>query len=68
MNGGGQAGKSGASNKPPEPMCPMCGSELKKSPLGTAALRGVEGMAKQMHSAARKGLGPRPQGGYRPGR
>lgn len=43
---------SAGQQKPPEPMCPMCGSPLHRSPLGTAALRQVEGTAKQMHQAA----------------
>ena len=47
----GQPQKSGASQKPPEPRCPMCGSPMAKSPLGQTALRGVESIAKQMHQA-----------------
>lgn len=49
-----ERGKSGASQKPPEPMCPMCGSPMAKSPIGVAAHRSLEGTLKQMHAQARQ--------------
>ena len=58
MNGA-QPGKGG-SQKPPEPMCPMCGSPMGKSPLGVAALRQVEGMATRVHKAKLASGTPRP--------
>ena len=57
------AGTKGKDQAPP-PVCPMCGSELAKSPMGTQALHAVAGMARRIHPGQR---GQGQQGQRRPG-
>lgn len=60
MANGGAKSSPGGAQKPPEPMCPMCGSPMAKSPIGVAAHRQLEGTLQQMHQAARSTLQRRP--------
>lgn len=57
------ASKGGKDQAPP--VCPMCGSQLAKSPMGTQALHAVAGMARRIHPGQR---GPGGQGGQGPRR
>ncbi len=56
------SGRSQAGGKPkePDPMCPMCGSPLAKSPLGVAQHRDLQGTLTQMKQHAMQAV-KRPQ-------